>query len=202
MWLGNPVQYKHYDELVKLGECLRLDYADYKEKSGRVDGVVNVVNSSKDNTYGTDVSIDSLLPYSGHTAIQAIHPSDTSYDLTHVWKRTVEQARKCPGTLSMHINYVKPWDKINLHNDEFIWQMIEERVGRKVSGFFVSYALDIPEPEKQTLMFDGVRHAWKDGEFIAFNGRDTIHAVYNESDQYRITAVLVLEQLDNWNIGE
>jgi hypothetical protein len=200
MWLGDPVQYKYYDELVKLGQCLQLDYAEYKQQRG--DGLVNVVNISKPNVTGTDVSVDNFMPYSGHTAIQAIHPTDMTLDLTNVWQRTVEQGRKCPGAFSMHINYVKPWNRINIHTDDFIWKMFERGIGRTLNGFFVSYALDVPEPENQTLMFDNVHHSWKDGEFVAFNGRHTEHAVYNKSDHHRITAVLVVEQANNWNLGE
>jgi len=90
------------------------------------------------------------------------------------------------------------------HHDGYVWQWIRESFNdHSLTGYTVSFGIDIPEPEKQALVFDNVERVWNTGEFRAFNGETTVHYMKNEgdpeSDNWRVTGVMEIEE-SHWDV--
>lgn len=189
MWLGDPIQYKHYDQLQKLMECMLADYAEWKTK------------------YDVDFKcIDASTRYvmppenkNGFMALPVIDARKVQMPWAEGWERTTQQAFNCPGMIDMCINFIRPGKMLPVHHDGHVWSWIEKSMGRPLEGFTTSFGIHIPDPENQSLVFDGEKKTWKTGEFRSFNGRTTQHYMQNLSSDWRITGVMEIEK-DYWNI--
>lgn len=189
MWLGDPIQYKHYDQLQKLMECMLLDYADWKQKFDI-------------DAKGVDASTRYVMPAEnkrGFMALPVIDARKVQMPWAEGWERTTEQAFNCPGMIDMCINFIRPGKMLPVHHDGYVWSWISKSMGRPMEGFTTSFGISIPEPEKQFLVFDGEKKVWKTGEFRSFNGVATQHYMQNDSQEWRITGVMEIEK-DYWNI--
>lgn len=189
MWLGDPRQYQHYDQLELLMQCMLDDYATWK------------VNYDIDNV-GIDARIRYDMPKEnarGFMALPLIDARTVQTRWARGWERTVDQLFKCPGMVDMSINFIRPGKQLPVHDDSNVWAYIEESMQRSVYGYTVSFGIHIPEPDKQCLIFGGEEKIWSTGEFRAFDGRHTEHYMHNRGSDWRITAVVDIEK-EFWDI--
>jgi hypothetical protein len=189
MWLGDPVQYKHYEQLQKLMECMILDYAEWKQKYDI-------------DTQGVDAATRYYMPpenAKGFMALPIIDARIAQQPWSTGWERTIEQAFNCPGMIDMCINFIRPGKMLPVHNDQYVWDWISKSMGKKMEGFTTSFGIHIPEPEKQCLVFDGEEKVWKTGEFRTFNGEFIQHYMKNLGNDWRITGVMEIEK-QYWNL--
>lgn len=188
MWLGDPVQYKHYTQLEKLMSCMLDDYSEWKYK----------YDIEED---GVDAATRYYMPPEnarGFMALPIIDARKVQMPWAQGWERTTSQAFNCPGMIDMCINFIRPGKMLPVHHDKHVWSWISSSMGREVTGFTLSFGIDIPDPENQYLMFGEDKKVWNTGEFRAFNGADTLHYMNNNSSNWRITGVMEIEK-DYWN---
>jgi hypothetical protein len=207
MWLGNPTQYKYYDELVKLSECLQQDYKEWL-KTGQLGKIgydwqqtyayyQSVTNYSiKDDVSKQPTDKFGVNSFPLHHRSMIVPPNDW----TNIWKSSIEQAKNCPGIDYLYVNTLAPHSLTPEHTDDFLWKTIEFTSGEKITeNISISFGIDIPEPEKQCLIFEGIERCYGTGEFVAFDGRHIPHSVDNKSDHYRVTGMLQISG-DHWNL--
>jgi hypothetical protein len=205
MWLGNPVQYKHYDELLKLRDCLLSDYAVWKTKHDiRKFGIeIKFLLKHDFNRLEMDKlnfevpNINGMLqsfPLVSRLTKEPYEP------WSYGWESSIAQARKCPGMEDLYINILAPGIPLGNHDDDFLWTGLEYDSGKPhIDGFSISFGVNVPDPENQYLIFDGVKHLYGTGEFVAFNGRHTIHSAVNNTDEIRINCVMQVAR-EYWNL--
>jgi hypothetical protein len=205
MWLGNPVQYKHYDELVKMSQCLVSDFQEWQKQHDL-------------NTFG--IEIEYLLKHNREKLampkinfvvpkINGMLKSFPLIDRLHKepwepwsfgWESSIEQARKCPGMEDLYINLLAPGIDLGDHDDDFLWTGLEHDSGKEhIEGFSVAFGINIPDPDKQYLIFDGVKYAYGTGEFVAFNGRHTTHGAVNQTPHWRVMCIMQISK-EYWNV--
>lgn len=186
MWLGDPVQYQHYPELQKMMYCLMNDYADWS-KSFTIDEV------------GIDAQQRYMMPKwnkHGMMTLPVIDARKIHPEYSKGWESSMQQAFEIPGMLDMCINFIRPGKMLPKHHDGYVWDWIRNSFGDKsIEGYTISFGVDIPEPEKQALVFGDRTMVWHTGEFRGFCGEDTIHYMKNEGnpDHWRVTAVMEIE---------
>lgn len=190
MFLGDPRKfYKHPDELDKMMSALLEDYAEWN-KEFKIDDV------------GIDVGERYITPKwnkHGMMTLPVIDARTIHPDYSKGWERSMDQAFKIPGMLDMCINFIRPGKMLPVHHDGYVWGWIRQSFkDQSLTGYTVSFGVDIPEPEKQALVFDGRERVWGTGEFRAFNGENTVHYLKNEGDpdseNWRVTAVMEIEE--------
>lgn len=186
MWLGDPIQYKHYTKLQDLMTAMMQDYLEWKEK------------------YSVDKKcIDAGLRYKmpaenagGFMALPVIDAREIKMPWAEGWDRTMTAAFDCPGMIDMCINFIRPGMMLPVHHDGYVWDWIRKSMNNpKLSGYTISFGISIPEPSKQALIFDEEKRIWGTGEFRAFNGHDIQHQLTNRSkEHWRVTAVMEVEE--------
>lgn len=111
------------------------------------------------------------------------------------WKRSSEFVTQIPGILQTMVNFIKPYGKLPVHDDRGGWERIDRWTGKRQRGFTVSIGLDVPssDPEVCGLTFDGEARGQKNGEWIVFEGRNCMHSLWNNSNQWRVAAVVDIQ---------
>lgn len=188
MFLGDPRKYyNHPEQLDKMMSALLEDYSEWK-----VVNTIDEVGISADQRYRMQKwNKDGMMTLPVIDA-RKIHPH-----YSRGWDRSMKQAFEIPGMLDMCINFIRPGKMLPHHHDGYVWQWIRNSFNdQTLTGYTVSFGVDIPEPEKQALVFDGIKRVWNTGEFRAFNGEETVHYMLNEGDpsNWRVTAVMEIEE--------
>jgi hypothetical protein len=206
MWLGDPIQYKHYDELVKLSQCLLEDYSvwktykqlglegyNWKQTYAYYQQVTN--NSIKYDESEHDTSKYGVNSFALFHRTMIVPPNEL---LAKVWKSSIEQAKKCPGMDYLYVNTLAPRSITPEHTDDFLWKTIELTSGQPITkNISISFAVDIPDPTNQPLIFGDKSYSYGTGEFVAFDGRHIPHSVTNDSDLWRVSGMLQISG-DHW----
>lgn len=188
MWLGNPTFYKHYDQLTIMMNALISDYSEWRKLRSfekAIDADERYAMPS-DNKGGFKA-----IPLIDARRINDLEDKD-------LWKRSTTQFYNIPGAIDLCINMIRPGKMLPVHHDGYVWDWIRQSMGDPtLEGYTVSFGIDIPEPEKQALLFDGEKKIWKTGEFVAFNGHDIQHSLRNEAtnpEHWRVTAVMEIDK--------
>jgi hypothetical protein len=184
MWLGDPVQYKHYDQLQKLMQCMLEDYAEWKLK-------YDIDSKCVDAATRYEMPPENA---NGFMALPIIDARKVQQPWADGWERTVAQAYECPGMIDMCINFIRPGKMLPVHHDGHVWSWIRGSMGKHVEGFTTSFGIHIPDPTNQCLVFDGESKVWNTGEFRTFNGEFTQHYMKNLGSDWRITGVMEIEK--------
>jgi hypothetical protein len=190
MWLGNPTNYKHYHELSIMMMALMSDYAEWRRQRSFETNTVNA-----DDRYSMPIENKG-----GFKALPLIDARKINEQLEdrYYWKRATTQFYHIPGAIDLCINMIRPGKMLPVHHDGYVWDWIRQSMGDPtLEGYTVSFGIDIPEPENQGLIFDGVEKIWKTGEFVAFNGHDIQHSLTNKSNNpmhWRVTAVMEIDK--------
>jgi hypothetical protein len=187
MWLGDPIQYKDYGALQKLMQALLNDYAAWRNNFSIETDTVNA-----DERYAMPEANKG-----GFKALPVIDGRKVQEKWSLGWNRSMKAAFQIEGMIDMCINFIRPGKMLPVHHDGYVWDWIRQSVGDpSISGYTVSFGIDIPDPENQALIFDGVKRVWKTGEFRAFNGHDIQHQLVNNATNpghWRVTAVMEIE---------
>jgi len=189
MWLGDPIQYKHYARLQSFMEVLISDYKNWRAN----------------NSFETAVNADERysMPVENKGGFKAIPLIDARKINTHIpdlnyWKKTTDYFYEIPGAIDLCINMIRPGKMLPIHHDGYVWDWIRESMGDPtLEGFTVSFGIDIPDPENQSLLFDEEKKVWKTGEFRAFNGYNIQHSLRNKAknpEHWRVTAVMEIDK--------
>jgi hypothetical protein len=189
MWLGNPTSYSNYSALSAMMIALMSDYAEWRSQRSFEDTV------NADDRYSMPIN-----NRGGFKALPLIDARKINEQLEdrYLWKRTTTQFYNIPGAIDLCVNMIRPGKMLPVHHDGYVWDWIRQSMGDPtLEGYTVSFGIDIPEPEKQALLFDNEKKIWKTGEFVAFNGHDIQHSLKNEAtnpEHWRVTAVMEIDK--------
>lgn len=190
MWLGDPIQYKHYDSLKSLMDNLISNYKDWRANKSFEDDTVNA-----DERYA--MPAENRGGFKALPLIDARQINQQLPDLKY-WQSTLDAFYKIPGAIDLCINMIRPGKMLPVHHDGYVWDWIRQSMGDPtLEGYTVSFGVDIPDPENQSLLFDGIPRVWKTGEFRAFNGHDIQHSLRNNAkdpNHWRVTAVMEIDK--------
>lgn len=195
MFLGDPRKYyKHPEQLDKMMAALLEDYSEWIDQYH-----IDEVGISADKRY-----VMQKWNKDGMMTLPVIDARQVHPDYAKGWHRSMKQAFAIPGMLDMCINFIRPGKMLPHHHDGYVWDWIRKSFGDPtLKGYTVSFGIDIPDPENQALVFQGVKRVWNTGEFRAFDGEDTVHYMQNDGDpdseQWRVTAVMEIEESE-WDV--
>lgn len=113
---------------------------------------------------------------------------------TDVFPLTHRLFRNLPGLYQGLINFVTPGGRIATHFDKGNWDKIEEHYGYRVDGYsmVLNLSVGMTDRNEQTVGMEvnGIRKYPMTGEIVAFDGREALHSMWNDTDHWRVTAVL------------
>lgn len=113
---------------------------------------------------------------------------------TRVFPKTHQLFRSLPGLYQGLVNFVVPGGRIARHFDKGNWDKIEEHYGHRVDGYSVVLNLSVgmKDREEKTvgMDMDGIKKYPLTGEIVAFDGRNSMHHMWNDTNEWRVTAVL------------
>lgn len=111
------------------------------------------------------------------------------------WIKTAEFVPQIPGLLQMMVNFIKPHGRLPEHHDRGGWERIDRWTGKRQRGFTVSIGVDIPssDPKDCGLEFDGEERGQENGKWVIFEGRNRRHNCWNNTDKWRVAAVVDIQ---------
>jgi len=132
-----------------------------------------------------------------------------------VFKRSWQLMSECKGIKQIFINFIKPNGIITPHLDTSTWEKIEEDWGLPLyslegGSIIATLFTGMKNREEKTvgMKVNGVYKFPLAGELVCFDGRWNEHQMWNNTNEWRITAVIdidrqyftqVLEDVDEEN---
>lgn len=111
-----------------------------------------------------------------------------------VFPKTYALIGNLPGLYQSLVNFVVPHGRIATHYDRGNWDKIEEHYGHAVNGYSIVLNLHIgmndPATKAVGMDMEGIKKYPVTGDIVAFDGRNTMHSMWNDTDEWRVTAVL------------
>jgi len=123
-----------------------------------------------------------------------------------VFKRSWEVVSSCTGIKQIFINFIKPMGIITPHTDVSTWEKIEEDWGLEpysLEGFSIIANLFSGMKDRKTksvgMKVNGISKFPLAGELVCFDGRFGEHQMWNNTSEWRITAVIDIERSKFFN---
>ena len=119
------------------------------------------------------------------------------------WQRTSAIVKTLPGMFQCIINFIEPHGGLPMHRDMGSWSRIEEALGKQVRGWTIGIGIDMPSqnPKELAIKFfdDDIPTCYGNGEIVCFDGRNHLHEVWNKTNEWRVSAVIDLndEEFNN-----
>lgn len=106
------------------------------------------------------------------------------------WKPLSE----CRGVYQILINFLRPYGKITPHKDTSNWDIIEKSLKKQVDGYSIVATLQsgMKNKEEKTVGMDveGIQKFPLEQELVCFDGKRYAHSMWNDTPEWRITAVI------------
>lgn len=187
----NAKLYSGYDQLfAAMPTVLEETQAWMKQK----DIVANTVNTfgvdNRDELTEIPVTQEEYKHMDDWRVLPMLYAKEWNID---VFPKTHRLFHTLPGLYQGLINFVVPGGRIASHFDKGNWDKIEEHYGHRVDGYSVVLNLSIgmKDGEKTVGMdMEGIKKYPLTGDIVAFDGRSTMHSMWNDTDEWRVTAVL------------
>jgi hypothetical protein len=196
----DPKKYKGYNLLVDMADALKLDYdefiKDHPDPRKHIcvfkfeyPELENVKLDYEDDWWAVPIFVDGEID-------NKMYPNH--------WLRTKEIAKTLPGMYQQIVNFIKPnGGKLPPHNDYGSWQRISQKFPTP-NGYTVAIGIDMLEPQdktKQAIQFGDEIKTYGNKEITAFDGRNYIHSVWNNCDNWRVSSVIDLAGTEWENVG-
>ena len=118
-----------------------------------------------------------------------------------VFKRSWQLMSECKGIKQIFINFIKPNGIITPHLDTSTWEKIEEDWGMplySLEGASIIATLFTGMKDRNTktvgMKVNGVYKFPLAGELVCFDGRWNEHQMWNNTNEWRITAVIDIDR--------
>jgi hypothetical protein len=118
-----------------------------------------------------------------------------------VFKRSWQLMSECKGVKQIFINFIKPNGIITPHLDTSTWEKIEEDWGLPLyslegGSIIATLFTGMKNREEKTvgMKVNGVYKFPLAGELVCFDGRWNEHQMWNNTNEWRITAVIDIDR--------
>lgn len=179
----SPTDYKHHHLFAEFYEALKADYAEW---SGDIrSDLINVFKYEYPNAKHQYSESWYALPLY----------QKKQFNLDQ-WQRSVAVLRKMPGLFQSTVNFIEPHGGLPMHKDFGSWKRIEEAEGRAVEGWTIAIGLDMPSDRVRDVAIEFDLEdpmTYSNGEVVCFDGRNYEHKVWNNTDKWRVSAIIDLD---------
>lgn len=187
----NAKLYSGYDQLEK---AMPIIVEETRQWMANKDIVLNTVNTfgvnSKDELTEIPVTHEEYKHMDDWRVLPMLYAKEWNRE---VFPKSHALLGTLPGLYQGLVNFVIPGGRIAKHFDKGNWDKIEEHYGHRVDGYSVVLNLHVGmvKGEKTVGMdVDGIKKYPLTGDIVAFDGRNAIHDMWNDTNEWRVTAVL------------
>jgi len=189
----NAKLYKNYDQLEKAIPVILEETRRFMETNPDI--VANTVNTfgvdNRDELTEVPVTPEEYKHMDDWRVLPMLYNKEWN---RKVFPKSHALIGALPGLYQSLVNFVIPGGRIAKHFDKGNWDKIEEHYGHRVDGYSVVLNLSVGMKERGEktvgMDVDGIKKYPLTGEIVAFDGRNSIHNMWNDTEEWRVTAVL------------
>ena len=207
----NIKKYKHYDQLEKLIAVHQEEFAKWKElywyedrmqvtKYHHPDIYPEFANITDDSdAYHRPENIPDRPNPNENWYCDAIHSVGNVGPKWDDWKQSADITFNLPGCTQHIVNFIRPHTALRDHDDFGGWVRNAKDMGvDQLDGFTISLTLEGESGKQGIRMWNPFADILQTktcdvGSWICFEGKTHMHHVFNDSDQWRVTAIIDIE---------
>lgn len=210
-WI-NIKNYNHYSDLEKIVPYLQQDILAWVQKHNIETDALSAYGTG--DKAKTKISRLTTVPKQYVGELTEVPSNNLEFKHADDWKtipcyynrvwdkivfpKSWEALSKLNGVYQILINFIKPHGKITPHKDTSNWDRIEEQLKRKVDGYSAVVTLfsGMKNKNEKTVGMDveGIQKYPLAGEIVCFDGKEAGHSMWNDTNEWRITAVIDIDK--------